>query len=133
MNSVNNVVVSGNLGRDPDVRATGTGKSVANFSVAVTKRYEMNGERKETTTWVRCVAWGKLAEQVAEARKGDGVWLQGEIQSRKYTAKDGSEREVVEVNAATLHVVPRLASSARPASAPPSGGRSQRDDDEIPF
>lgn len=143
MASINMVIVQGNLGRDPDIRSTATGKQVANFSVACSKRWEQNGEWKESTTWVKCVAWGKFAEAVANARKGDSVLVQGEIQSRKYE-KDGVEREITEVNATqNLIVMPRNHDAApasggynrtAPAPARTAPARApQRPDDEIPF
>ena len=142
MASMNITIIQGNLGRDPEVRATPTGKQVANFSLAVSKRWEQQGEWKEATTWIRCVAWGKFADAVMAAHKGDSVLVQGEIQSRKYTAKDGSEKELTEVNVTqNLIVMPRNQDaagggyrSAAPAPARTAPARApQRPDDEIPF
>ena len=91
--SLNVVAVSGRLGRNPEMKSTNNGNSVANFSVAVDQGY---GEQK-TTSWVRCVAWQKTAEFVSKFfQKGDMIILSGRLQGRSWE-QDGVKREVLEV------------------------------------
>ena len=91
--SLNTVAISGRLGRDPELKSTNNGNSVANFSVAVDQGY---GEQK-TTSWVRCVAWQKTAEFVSKFfQKGDMIILSGRLQGRSWE-QDGVKREVLEI------------------------------------
>ncbi|PWL47754.1 MAG: single-stranded DNA-binding protein [Veillonellaceae bacterium] len=93
---MNSVQVLGNLTRDPQIRATKTGRAVASFSVACDRMYN----DKKLTDWINVVAWGKLAEAVGNlVRKGDEVLVQGRMGTRKYTAKDGTDRYITEVTA----------------------------------
>ena len=91
--SLNTVAISGRLGRDPEMKSTNNGNSVANFSVAVDQGF---GDQK-TTSWVRCVAWQKTAEFVTKFfQKGDMIILSGRLQGRTWE-QDGVKREVLEV------------------------------------
>ena len=91
--SLNTVAISGRLGRDPELKSTNNGNSVANFSVAVDQGF---GDQK-TTSWVRCVAWQKTAEFVTKFfQKGDMIILSGRLQGRTWE-QDGVKREVLEV------------------------------------
>lgn len=91
----------GRLGRDPQIRTTSKGTAVASFSIAVNRAYTTpHGEKKKLTDWINVVAWGKLAEAMGNlVRKGDEVLVQGRMGTRKYTAKDGSDRYITEVTA----------------------------------
>jgi single-strand DNA-binding protein len=99
--SVNKVILVGNLGRDPEIRRTQDGKPIANLSVATaeTWRDKATGERKEKTEWHRVVIFSeglcKIAEQYL--KKGSKVYLEGSLQTRKYTDKDGVEKYSTEV------------------------------------
>ena len=99
--SVNKVILVGNLGRDPEVRRTGAGDPVVSFSVATTEswRDKASGERKDRTEWHNVVIFnenlGKIAEQYL--KKGAKVYLEGQLQTREYTDKDGNQRKVTEV------------------------------------
>ncbi len=99
--SVNKVILVGNLGRDPEVRRTGTGDAVVSFSVATSEswRDKASGERKEKTEWHNVVIWnenlGKVAEQYL--KKGSKVYIEGQLQTREYTDKDGIQRKSTEV------------------------------------
>jgi len=91
--SLNTVAISGRLGRDPEMKSTNNGNSVANFSVAVDQGF---GDQK-TTSWIRCVAWQKTAEFVTKFfQKGDMIILSGRLQGRTWE-QDGVKREVLEV------------------------------------
>ena len=98
--SVNKVILIGNLGRDPEVRRMNNGESVVNFSIATsdTWRDKATGERKERTEWHRVVLFGRQAEVAGEyLKKGRSVYIEGRLQTRKYTDKDGVEKYSTEV------------------------------------
>ena len=103
---MNSVQILGNLGRDPIIRATKTGRSVASFSVAASRNYTTpQGEQRELTDWINVVAWGPLAEAVGnQLKKGSRVFVEGRISSRSYDAQDGTKRYVTEVVANTIAV-----------------------------
>ena len=96
---MNSVQIMGNLARDPVIRATKTGHSVASFTVAVNHNYTtQHGEQRELTDWINVVAWGPLAEAVGnQLKKGDRVFVEGRYSTRSYEAQDGSRRYVTEV------------------------------------
>lgn len=96
---MNTVQILGNLGKGPDIRATGTGKTVASFSVAVKRKYTtQQGEGKELTDWINVVAWGNLAEAVGnQLKKGSRVFVEGRYSTRSYEDKSGNKRYVTEV------------------------------------
>jgi single-strand DNA-binding protein len=102
--SLNKATLIGNLGSDPDIRTTGSGTKVAEFSVATSRRWnDRNGQQQEKTEWHRIVAWAALAD-IAEQylKKGDRVYVEGEIQYRSYEDKDGNTRYITEINARDL-------------------------------
>ena len=101
MSSVNKVILIGNLGRDPEVRRMNSGDAVVSFSLATTEswRDKASGERKDRTEWHNVVIFnenlGKIAEQYC--KKGSKVYLEGQLQTREFTDKDGNQRKVTEV------------------------------------
>jgi single-strand DNA-binding protein len=99
--SVNKVILVGNLGKDPEVRRMTSGDPVVNLSVATSEswRDKASGERKEKTEWHRVVIFNKNLADVAEKylRKGSKVYLEGQLQTRKWTDKDGNEKYSTEV------------------------------------
>jgi single-strand DNA-binding protein len=99
--SVNKVILVGNLGRDPEVRHTQDGKAIVNLSVATSEtwRDKGSGERKERTEWHRVVIFNEALAKVAEQylKKGSTVYLEGQLQTRKYQDKDGVEKYSTEV------------------------------------
>lgn len=95
---MNSVQILGNLARDPEVRYTKTGRAVASFTVAATNTYvDTNGEAKEQTAFINCVAWGKMGEAVGQLNKGSRCFVEGRLQTRSYEAQDGCKRYVTEV------------------------------------
>ena len=90
--SVNKVIVIGNLGANPDIRALPSGQNVANFSLATTERFtDRNGAKQERTDWHRIVAVGPLADTCGRfLSKGRQVYVEGRLTTRQYEAKDGS-------------------------------------------
>src|SRR4029079_181555 len=99
--SVNKVILVGNLGKDPEVRRTQDGRPVVSLSVATSENWrdKNTGERKEKTEWHRVVIFSEGLAKVAEQylKKGSKVYLEGQLQTRKYTDKDGVEKYSTEV------------------------------------
>ena len=99
--SVNKVILVGNLGRDPEVRRTSAGDPIVSFSLAMTEswRDKASGERKDRTEWANIVIFneniGKVAEQYL--KKGMKIYLEGQLQTRDFTDKDGNQRRTTEV------------------------------------
>ena len=89
---MNSVQVMGNLARDPQIRATKTGRAVASFSIAVNRNYTTpQGEQRELTDWINVVAWGNLAEAVGnQLKKGTRVFVEGRYSTRSYDTPDRS-------------------------------------------
>lgn len=96
---MNNVEISGNLARDPVVRSTKTGRAVATFTVASSRLYvTQNGEQKEQTAWINVVAWGAIAERVANfCKKGTFVYIHGSLNTRSYDDNNGQRHWIMEV------------------------------------
>jgi single-strand DNA-binding protein len=99
--SVNKVILIGNLGKDPEVRATQDGGKIVNLTLATSETWndKASGERKERTEWNRVVIFNDRIGEVAERylKKGAKIYVEGTLQTRKYTDKDGQERYTTEV------------------------------------
>jgi len=155
--SVNKVTLVGNLGKDPEVRSTQGGMKIVNLAVATSDTWndKSSGERKEQTEWHRVVIMNDRLADVAEKylKKGSKVYLEGKLQTRKWTDNSGQEKYTTEVLLGRFGAemvlldrnpnsgggddyAPRAASPAR-APAPAAGGWDTRPgndlDDEIPF
>lgn len=102
---MNRAVLLGNLGRDPELKYTQNQVPVCSFSIATTeKRKDQSGQWVEVTEWHRIVAWQKTAENCGKyLTKGSKVLVEGKIQTRKYEAKDGSDKYVTEIVAQSVH------------------------------
>ena len=145
--SVNKVILVGNLGKDPEVRRMTSGEPVVNLSVATsdTWRDKASGEKKERTEWHRVVIFNENLAKVAEQylRKGAKVYLEGSLQTRKWTDKDGAEKYSTEIvlqrfNGTLVMLDGRGegggASRERVgASEAPAAFQRDEMDDEIPF
>ena len=107
MASLNKVMIIGNLGKDPEIRATTTGQSVATFSLATSEKFKnKNGEKEERTEWHNVVLWGKLAEIAGQyLSKGKTVFIEGRIQTRKWQGKDGNDRYTTEIIGETMQML----------------------------
>ncbi len=95
-------MIIGNLGRDPEMRYTPSGRPVTEFSVAVNQstKNQQTGEWVEATDWFRVTVWGDRAERTAEQfRKGNRVFVEGRFRTREYEAKDGQKRISLEITA----------------------------------
>ena len=138
MSSLNKVMLIGRLGKDPEMRATSDGTSVANFSLATSEFYnDRSGTRQEKTEWHNIVAWRKLADLSKRFLvKGRQVYVEGRLQTREYTDRDGNKRKTTEIVATQLVLLGNKpegmggSEGGGPASyAPPA----QRDDAEPSF
>lgn len=99
MASINRVILVGNLGKDPEIRHTETGVTVARFPIATSETYkDKSGNKVERTEWHNIVAWRGLAE-VAEKylKKGQSVYIEGRIRSNNYQDKEGIQRYSIEI------------------------------------
>jgi single-strand DNA-binding protein len=99
--SLNKVMLIGNLGKDPEIRRTQDGRAIANLSVATSEswRDKQTGERKEKSEWHRVVIFSEPLCKVAEQylKKGSKVYVEGQLQTRKWTDKDGVEKYSTEI------------------------------------
>jgi single-strand DNA-binding protein len=108
MASVNKVIIVGNLGRDPEIRYMPSGDAIANIAVATSyKSKDRNtGEQKELTEWHRISFFGRLAEIVGQyLKKGSSVYVEGRLQTRKYTDKDGVEKYATDIIAENMQML----------------------------
>ncbi len=98
MASLNKVCIIGRLGDDPSTNITKTGMEVSNFTVATSESYTKDGQKIEQTEWHRVIVWSKLALHCATyLRKGSLVYLEGKLQTRKFTNKQGVEQYTTEI------------------------------------
>lgn len=111
MSGVNKCILLGNVGKDPDVKRLDNGVLMAHFSLATSENFKdkNSGEKKEHTEWHNIVMWRNIAESVekSDLKKGDRVYLEGKIKSRKWTDKSGVEKFGVEIVADTFTIVSR--------------------------
>ena len=108
MASVNKVIIVGNLGRDPETRYLPSGEAVTNISVATTDTWKdkASGEKKEATEWHRISFFGKMAEIVGQyLKKGSSIYVEGRLQTRKYTDKDGVEKYATDIVAENMQML----------------------------
>ena len=128
---MNKIMLIGNLGKDPDMSYTPSGKAITKFSLAVNRRTRdaESGERREETTWFNIVAWDRLAETCnSYLHKGSKAFIEGRMTSRKYTDKDGVERTAWEVTASDMEMLdPKGAGQAAGAAS------GEMDPDQVPF
>ena len=140
---VNKAIIVGNLGRDPEVRFTPSGRAVAKFTVATSERWtDQQGQRQERTEWHNIIVWGKQAETCGQyLSKGRQVYVEGRISNRSYDDKDGNKRYITEIIARDVRFLgggggagrAQESSFTAPAgedAAPPAPPAS---DDDIPF
>ncbi|MEW5740166.1 MAG: single-stranded DNA-binding protein [Myxococcota bacterium] len=101
---VNKVILIGNLGADPEVRFTPGGQAVANFRIATNESWtDKQGQKQERTEWHRIVVWGKQAENCGEyLKKGRQAYVEGRLQTREWTDKEGKKNYTTEIVANTV-------------------------------
>lgn len=123
--SLNRVILIGRLVRDPELRTTNTGKSVCEFSIAVDKRIKPQDPSQPTADFFRVKAWDRTADFVSNyLSKGRLVAVDGRIETRKFTDKDGNNREVVEIVAENVQGLDRPRDDAGGAPAAAGGGQN---------
>ncbi|MBB72212.1 MAG: single-stranded DNA-binding protein [Legionellales bacterium] len=146
---INKAIIIGNLGADPEVRYTPNNTAVTNLSVATSESWKdrETGEQQERTEWHRIVLYRRLAEIAGEyLRKGSKVYIEGRIQTRKWTDQNGNDRYTTEIignelqmldsrGGATTDFAPAAAGSSAASPAPATAGPAADDnfDDDIPF
>src|ERR1700712_3994937 len=134
--SVNKVIFVGNLGKDPEVRRLTSGDPVVNLSIATSEswRDKASGEKKEKTEWHRVVIFNKNLADVAEKylKKGAKVYLEGSLQTRKWTDRDGAEKYSTEVVLQNFNGTLVMLDSRGGGEGPASFQRDEMDD-KIPF
>jgi single-strand DNA-binding protein len=127
---LNKIMLIGNLGRDPDMNYTSSGKALTKFSLAVSRRMKdpETGDNREETTWFTVIAWERLAETCSQyLHKGSKAFIEGRMTSRKYTNKDGIEATAWEVVASNIELLD-------PKSAASSGASDdEMTADQVPF
>ncbi len=160
MASVNKVILIGNLGKDPEIRYAPSGSAICNVTIATSRQTKdkTSGERQEQTEWHRVVMFDRLAEIAGEyLKKGKSVYIEGRLQTRKWTDKEGVERYSTEIIANEMTMLggreggsgggddmgsapaprsappARSAPASRPAPAAKSGTGFDDMDDDIPF
>ncbi|MBI0413265.1 MAG: Single-stranded DNA-binding protein [Nitrosomonadaceae bacterium] len=151
MASVNKVILIGNLGKDPETRYMPNGEAVTNITLATTETWkDKSGEKQEKTEWHRVTFYRKLAEIAGEyLKKGRPVYVEGRLETRKWTDKAGAERYTTEIIASDMKMLgskpgsggfevaereegSSASTSAKPVSAKSGNGFEDMDDD-IPF
>jgi len=140
--NVNKVLLVGRLTRDPEIRNTTSGQTVASISLATNRFWkDKSGQRQDQTEFHNVVLWGRLAEIAGQyLTKGQEAYIEGRLQTRKYTAKDGAERRTTEIVAENMQLGSRAqgaASAPRPAgsyNAPAAAARpaAAPNEEEIP-
>jgi single-strand DNA-binding protein len=152
MASVNKVILIGNLGRDPEVRYMPSGDAVATLNLATTEKWkDKSGEAQEQTEWHRISFFGRQAEICGEyLRKGSSIYVEGRLQTRKWTDKEGVERYTTEIRGDRMQMLGgrsgatgfdntarepevAIAPSAAGKPAPKKSGGFDDLDDDIPF
>ena len=122
MSSVNKVILVGNVGKDPETRFSESGTAIANLTIATTNRFKnKQGQNQEETEWHRVVAYGKLAEIIEKyVQKGKPLYVEGRLQIRKWTDKQGVDRYTTEIVAEQMQMLGQKESK-------------KTDDDDIAF
>ena len=145
--SVNKVILVGRLGKDPEIRSTPSGTTVAKFSIATDERFtDRNGEKQERTEWHNIVAWSKLAEICGQyLRKGKLVYIEGSLRTDSWDDKEtGQKKYRTEIVANNMQMLDRRgdeegggggsyagAGARKSSGSAPAGGMD--DDEEVPF
>jgi len=129
---VNKVILIGNLGADPEQRATSTGMAVTNIRIATSDTWKdkNTGEKQERTEWHTVVFFNRLAEIAGQyLGKGDRVYIEGSLRTRKWQAQDGSDRYTTEIVASEMQMLDSRGNAQQPVQQP----GPQDFDDDIPF
>jgi single-strand DNA-binding protein len=125
---INKVILIGNLGADPETRYTPSGTAITNLRIATTESWKdrQSGEQQERTEWHRVVMFDRLAEIAAEyLRKGSQVYIEGQLQTRKWQDQQGQDRYTTEIRARDMQMLGGRPGAGAPASDEPGGGYSR--------
>lgn len=137
MSSVNKVILIGNLGKDPEIRSMQSGDRVCNLSVATSESWKdkSSGERKEKTEWHRVVVFNQNIVNVCEnyLKKGAKVYIEGQLETRKWTDKDGAEKYSTEVVIKPFRGELTMLDSKVGEAKPKEPEKKDDFQDEIPF
>ncbi len=141
--SLNKVMLIGHLGKDPELRYTGSGVAVANFSVATSEAWtDKDGNKQEETEWHRVVAWSKLAEICGQyLTKGKQVYLEGKLRTRSWEDQEGQKRYTTEIVAKDMQMLGSASDRQAGAGYPPPPEdpppyikeEKETTEDDIPF
>jgi single-strand DNA-binding protein len=142
MSSVNKVILIGNVGKDPEVKELTNGR-VANMVMATSERYkDKNGDRQEKTEWHNIVIYGKLVDIVDKyVKKGDKLYIEGSITTRKWQDKEGNDRYTTEIQGLSMNMLGGRQSSgdggaydqSQPEQTPSEPSASNISEEDIPF
>jgi single-strand DNA-binding protein len=140
MSSVNKVTLVGRLGQDPETKTVGD-TTVANFSIATSETWKdkSSGEKKERTEWHRLVAWGRQAEIIGEyLTKGSLIYVEGQLQTRKWTDKEDNERYTTEIRVGMMKMLggkneSNGSSETSQATSEPATVSAGSDKSDVPF
>ncbi len=135
MVSVNRIIIIGNLGSDPEMRFTPSGRPVTSFRVATNHRYTTSeGERREETEWFTVVTWGKLAEQCNQyLTKGRLVYVEGRLRTNTWEGQDGQKHYRNEIVADRVSFLDRQAVAPLPEEKAGEAGVDELEPEDIPF
>jgi single-strand DNA-binding protein len=135
---LNKVLLIGNLGADPDHRATPSGTPVTTFSVATTEAWtNRDGQPEQKTEWHRVVTWGKLAEIARDyLKKGKQVYIEGRLQTRTWEDRDGQKRYTTEIVANQMLMLGQVSqegSEVKEGAQSPQFPPRESEEDDLPF
>jgi single-strand DNA-binding protein len=146
--SLNKVMLIGNLGKDPELRFTPSGRAVARFPLATSEQWtDQSGQRQDRTEWHNVVVWGKQAESCGQyLAKGRQVFVEGSVRSRQYDDKEGQKRYITEIIAQRVQFLGGGRGDGASRGAPAAGGGGgggaggedappapMPEDDDVPF
>ncbi len=140
---VNKVILVGNLGKDPEVRYSASGSAIANCTIATSETWKdkQTGEKQEKTEWHRVVFFNRLAEVVAEyLKKGQQVYIEGKIQTRKWQNNEGKDQYTTEIVANEMNMLggrqgnsDNAAQGGSQQASAPQSGIDDFDSGDVPF
>ena len=137
-NDINRVFMIGRLTRDPELKYTQSGTSVASFSLANNRTYTVQNEKKEQVSFFNCIAWGKPGEVIAQyCKKGSKLGIEGRLQQRSWQDQNGQKRNTVEIVVENFQFLSggqqTEGQGAQSFPADPDSAPSEFSDESIPF
>ena len=134
MASINKAILIGNIGKDFELRKTAAGSSIANLTLATTRRYKDGQGQQEETEWHSVVFYGKTAEIATQyLHKGSSVYIEGRLHTRKYTDKQGIERYATDIIGETLQFLDSKKSTGESNVRSTNVRKAPADDADVPF